>query len=820
MNSKNYENPESSIPIENETYLHSVYYAGLISKRAYNVCMSLQLETIEELVEYIEEHYSLNGIPNCGLKTKGELANLVKLHEYSRKKTFSTETLPSNISNLLEESFNSVTSVTKHDNEEVLLAFRETFPTYDAFFILLMKKVESLMDKIRKTVASAPVAYRFLMISVDVCNLTIAKLTDTELCEDNDTLISFKEELIKKTEQLRKSIETKYKREKYDNELSAAKKKLLDSEYKNLLAKVKTIVQNFARLNYPTFFEALNILDIDYLSFSIKHGNKRKSSFSYYHYVLTPFRRRFEEIIICEDDNNAIVRAEFPFLTEKGISFVVKFKSDYGHYPYLHIIFDFIKHHPHRDAEMYRQKHGVSTSDDVTTCPVDMDVIGKKFSLTRERVRQITLSPAFLRQIEEYINPPINLHRYEEKSHGVCFPKSRFYLELVQREELLPVFKLFAEVYSLYFDYKIVDKYNHLYIVRPHLQHIVGTLVSKIHKLKKTKYSTTTLINIKEILSENDTPENIALQTKLLTAVIAPSFGIKMQGEDNMVFEKNCCDVELEAEMALRKAGAPMHLDDIIREICREHPDNKLRPNTFKYILQRSEKICSIGKTSRYSLREWTHVFTGSIRDAIRLTLKHSIHPLSIAEITTQVRKYFPSVSEKSIHASMFQSDEFTVFNKSLYGLNAKKYPENYIPTGAGRAREPFSKRFEQYKNFVETHGRHPFKNNATFGDTEISLARWKDNVCSGKINVEEREKSTMLQFLEKNSHLPHNNREQVFLSNCRKFAEMVLQQSSQNGSSTNNHLQKWFNKVRHRYTEFNDNRCLYFEDLLRNLHL
>ncbi len=177
----------------------------------------------------------------------------------------------------------------------------------------------------------------------------------------------------------------------------------------------------------------------------------------------------------------------------------------------------------------------------------------------------------------------------------------------------------------------------------------------------------------------------------------------------------------------LKKNENPMHLGDIFVEFKKILPEHKyteaaqLRP-----WLQRHEAISYINRKSVYTLKEWDHIKSGTIRDAIIEFLMKKDSPQTTDDITEYVLQYFPKTNIASVRTTMFNDTQkrFLYFNDGLFGLVSKTYPDNYeeIKQQEGQ-RKAFEQRLYDLEKFLSENDHFPFA--TSDNEEESSLYRW-----------------------------------------------------------------------------------------------
>ena len=132
-----------------------------------------------------------------------------------------------------------------------------------------------------------------------------------------------------------------------------------------------------------------------------------------------------------------------------------------------------------------------------------------------------------------------------------------------------------------------------------------------------------------------------------------------------------------------------------------------------------------------------------------------------------------------------------------------------------------YENRLEDLKKFLSDYKRWPF---ASGGDEEASLARWIYNHTKRDLlpGYDPDEAKLIEQLQEECSHYPHNNSEYEFQNTCADFRIFLERNYRLPEDDSENVREKelagWFHKVFSKKEPYDDNRQLYFEDLLSYL--
>jgi len=188
--------------------------------------------------------------------------------------------------------------------------------------------------------------------------------------------------------------------------------------------------------------------------------------------------------------------------------------------------------------------------------------------------------------------------------------------------------------------------------------------------------------------------------------------------------ERNLLDVVYEI---LQQNGNPMHLDEIFIEFKKILPEHKYAEATqLRSWLQRHEAISFRNRRSVYTLKEWEHIKSGTIRDAIVEFLAKNDLPQIADDITDYVLQYFPKTNIASVRTTMLNDTQkrFSFFGDSLFGLVSKEYPSEYEETKQQEGqRKAFEQRLYDLEKFLSENDHFPFS--TSDNEEEISLYRW-----------------------------------------------------------------------------------------------
>ncbi len=200
----------------------------------------------------------------------------------------------------------------------------------------------------------------------------------------------------------------------------------------------------------------------------------------------------------------------------------------------------------------------------------------------------------------------------------------------------------------------------------------------------------------------------------------------------------------------LYQAGRPMHIDEIFNNFKIKLPNHKYtQASQIRPYLQKHEAISFRNRKSVYTLKEWNHIKTGTIRDVIVEFLLDNSLPQSAEDITKFVLKYFPETNVSSVRTSILNDNQsrFAIYNKNLFGLISKEYPFGYeISESTEIQRKSFSQRIFDMEKFLIENKHFPFS--SSLDKNEKSLYRWWTLIIKGTTNISQEQKTIVERIL------------------------------------------------------------------------
>lgn len=189
----------------------------------------------------------------------------------------------------------------------------------------------------------------------------------------------------------------------------------------------------------------------------------------------------------------------------------------------------------------------------------------------------------------------------------------------------------------------------------------------------------------------------------------------------------------------LQKNKNPMHLNDIFAEFKKILPDHKYTDAAqLRSFLLKDERITHRNRSSIYTLKEWTHIRSGTIRGAIIEFLEKNEKPQAVEDIADYVFLFF-STNLKSIYSTMCSGENFIQFRNNLFGLKDKSYPPEYELAEQDERKKSFEQRLLDFEKFIVENEHFPFSSSEN--KDEESLNRWWRLTLKGTTKINDEQK-------------------------------------------------------------------------------
>ena len=277
-------------------------------------------------------------------------------------------------------------------------------------------------------------------------------------------------------------------------------------------------------------------------------------------------------------------------------------------------------------------------------------------------------------------------------------------------------------------------------------------------------------------------------------------FGLcpELDGGIKIPANKKCNPSEVVYKI-LQQNGKPMLLNDIFIEFKKIHPNHKYTEAAqLRSYLLNNDAITHRKRNSEYTLKEWKHIKTGTIRDAIVDFLDKKNLPQTINEISEYVLQYFPESNVSSVRTTMYSDSKkrFSFFDNNLFGLSSKEYPIEYRQIDKVGQVKTFEQRLNDFEQFIVNNERFP--NYSTNDKEEKSLSAWWNRVKYGRIFLNETQQAEIQRVQNQYEHLIVDRKVFEWELNYNKLKIFLLEnQRTPSAIGTERNLYDWLRKIK-----------------------
>ena len=287
--------------------------------------------------------------------------------------------------------------------------------------------------------------------------------------------------------------------------------------------------------------------------------------------------------------------------------------------------------------------------------PTPMQQIGKKFDMSRERIRQIlNKSLNKVRRLishDEYLLAIVNKANKIVVENGFLISEKNLIEELMKDKNIdlnyNELLLILSSDYDLYYLHRN-KRFEKVFFVEPMFEDLLNDIHDTAFlKLKESKNAIETkdLISylqsvflqkfqrnqsLRDVLSTDKLYENIFNLSRHIF-----SFDNKVGLEDNA--EVNPKTIKLKIKHVLQKEWKAMHYEEIANKIKEKFNLNKIKTSTVHNELVKNADFVNVWMWT-YWLKEWWYQGETTI-DAIKNILKKAWRPMKINEITKEVLK-------------------------------------------------------------------------------------------------------------------------------------------------------------------------------------
>lgn len=719
--------------------IEELFESKIISVRAYHCCQNARLHSLNDVLKFSMQGNSFRNVRNAGYQTSNELDKLCKKYSKYLENYDSEQTKPNTINDI---------DINIANRDLVIIKYKE----------LLASCAVRTKNRLSNLSASEFLEEYLYCDENELYELkNIGKKSVDEIIDLRKKLISFIE-IFKNSE---------VSDESYNDLVKIKYKEFLDS----CTARTKNGLSRYSSDEFLKSFLYCDEIEL----YKIKNiGKKSVDEIVLLREKLISFIKSFNNTEVEESSNYQIIKlkTKYKSVSDK-IDFAIDFLERNNHLPMLWLLERYITSNESKEVAILREYFPILQNHQ----NLSLDDLAEKNNLSRERIRQIRnqvyeksfeiknskFAKSYIRNLINYGLVPLddsNEWEYLLKiliNNNITCHDSGLVQKIINAEEcnlsfvfvLQIITYLFPNNFALIGGIEMSEKqriWNKTYIIKKKY--------ADIFDFEKFR------LEFVNIFSENEKEYFMDINDYIANSrcwidfefteideivivvrdILLHEFGLYSEEIDGQLKipankKRNPIDVVYEI---LKQNGNPMHLDKIFIEFRKILPENKyteaaqLRP-----WLQRNESISFRNRSSIYTLKEWKHIRTGTIRDAmIEFLMKHDT-PQTAEDITNYLLLHFPKTNISSVRTSMLNDTlkRFTFYGNNLFGLTSKEYPSKYEEVEQQNGlRKTFEQRLIDLEKFIVENEHFPFSSSED--KEEESLCRWWSRIINDKQQI------------------------------------------------------------------------------------
>jgi hypothetical protein len=348
-----------------------------------------------------------------------------------------------------------------------------------------------------------------------------------------------------------------------------------------------------------------------------------------------------------------------------------------------------------------------------------LQAIGDHYSITRERVRQISqkVPDKVFNAITKIARRFVNIDKHFD--YGLDLKKEIIVInqELVNqinsKENLTYTGKLYSLVFSGIFQryfistQSIENNYQHYYLVSRKYKEVFDfkAFINDIEEQTSVRKVNDIPVDLLTYLNHFVYPGQIVNDRlkQICKRIATEEFGLGYD-KTNLLFRRNSL-VKLSEHIIniLETVGRPMKLTEICKEL--KTRSKRIPPNieSLRSSILSIDEVAAIGKTSTYALKSWDMVKTGTIKELVKEFLESTTEPKHISEIAVYVNK-FRKTTDKNIlsNLKLDKTNTYVFFKLGYIGLKYKQYKNIQIHSDKKlRGRKPKTAAIDNQLNLI-----------------------------------------------------------------------------------------------------------------------
>lgn len=337
-----------------------------------------------------------------------------------------------------------------------------------------------------------------------------------------------------------------------------------------------------------------------------------------------------------------------------------------------------------------------------------LDDIANQLDLTRERVRQLRVSGLeslferlkFLNNIKDDLYQKYGI---DTSNEYICVDDemcdlinytndtnfSKEFIKCILSVYFLDDISLIGNIDDVLVPKPFNNRKRHnwksLFLLKNSIKNIFdfNGFVDNVQQRVDSRIEETYSFNLKSFISnhiKDYSIENIYILSPICEEIINEEFGIYLDLDENITFERNTLKLVTEfIEEALEAIGKPSKVAEIYSWINKRYPNVSKNEEALRGSCQRNSNLMYIGRSSTYALKKWEetkkNIKGGTIKNIVIELLEEACTPLHIYEICQELNKYRSNITEKNVitNLKLDPYNSFIFYNQKFIGLSTKE---------------------------------------------------------------------------------------------------------------------------------------------------
>ena len=333
-----------------------------------------------------------------------------------------------------------------------------------------------------------------------------------------------------------------------------------------------------------------------------------------------------------------------------------------------------------------------------------LQAIGDHYSITRERVRQISqkvpdkVFDAVCKISQRFVNIDKHFDYGLDLKKEIIVINQDTVNQINAEEKLAYTGKFYslvlAGILQRYFIsiQSIENNYYHYYLLARKYKEVFDfkAFIANIEENNDIRRVEDKTVDIMSYLNKFVLPGQFVNDRlkQICKRIATEEFGLGYDKTD-LIFKRNSL-VKLSEHIVsiLTNMGHPMKLTEICKEL--KTRSKRIPPNieSLRSSILSIEEVAAIGKTSTYALKEWDMVKTGTIKELVKEYLESLNEPKHISEITLYVNKYRKTTDKNILsNLKLDKTGTYVFFKLGYIGLKYKQYKNIQIQSDKKKLR-------------------------------------------------------------------------------------------------------------------------------------